>query len=43
MFNRKAADPKNKPKEIINALTLPYGRKIANAGAGGGYFALRFA
>jgi len=43
MFNRKAADPKNKPNEIINALTLQYGQKIADIGAGGSYFALRFA
>jgi precorrin-6B methylase 2 len=42
MFNRKAADPKNKPNEIINALALQYGQKIADIGAGGGYFALRF-
>jgi|GEM_PF-6094323 predicted methyltransferase len=33
---------KNKPNEIINALTLQYGQRIVDVGAGGGYFALRF-
>ncbi|MEM3623637.1 MAG: class I SAM-dependent methyltransferase [Candidatus Bathyarchaeia archaeon] len=43
MFNKKAADPKNKPNEIIEALGLQQGQKVADIGAGGGYFALRFA
>jgi hypothetical protein len=33
MFNRRAADPENKPNEIINALELRYGQKIADIGA----------
>ncbi|MEM3704000.1 MAG: hypothetical protein QXX79_06270 [Candidatus Bathyarchaeia archaeon] len=43
MLNRKAADPKNKPNEIIEALGLQQGQKVADIGAGGGYFSLRFA
>jgi ubiquinone/menaquinone biosynthesis C-methylase UbiE len=42
-FNRKASDPKNKPDEILKALGLQQGQRIADIGAGGGYFALRFA
>ncbi len=43
MFNRKAADPKNKPNQILESLALRPGQKIADIGAGGGYFSLRFA
>ncbi len=43
MFNRKAFDPKNKPDEVLKALGLRQGQKVADVGAGGGYFALRFA
>jgi len=43
MFNRKASDPKNKPDEILEALALQQGQKVADIGAGGGYFSLRFA
>jgi len=43
MFNRKASDPKNKPDEILEALALQHGQWIADIGAGGGYFTLRFA
>jgi arsenite methyltransferase len=43
MFNRKASDPKNKPDEILKALGLQQGQKVADVGSGGGYFALRFA
>lgn len=43
MFNRKASSPKNKPDEILEALTLQQGQKVADIGAGGGYFSLRFA
>ena len=43
MFNRKASDPKNKPDEILKVLGLQQGQKVADVGAGGGYFALRFA
>jgi ubiquinone/menaquinone biosynthesis C-methylase UbiE len=42
-FNRKASDPKNKPDEILKALGLQQGQKVADVGSGGGYFALRFA
>ena len=43
MFNRQASDPKNKPDQILEALTLRQGQTIADLGAGGGYFSLRFA
>jgi ubiquinone/menaquinone biosynthesis C-methylase UbiE len=43
MFNGKASDPKNKPDEILEALELQRGQRVADIGAGGGYFSLRFA
>jgi arsenite methyltransferase len=43
MFNRKASDPENKPDEILEALALQQGQSVADIGAGGGYFSLRFA
>lgn len=43
IFNRKASDPKNKPDEILEALALQQGQMVADIGAGGGYFSLRFA
>lgn len=43
MFNRKASDPKNKPDQILETLALQAGQNIADIGAGGGYFSLRFA
>jgi ubiquinone/menaquinone biosynthesis C-methylase UbiE len=43
MFNSKASNPKNKPDEVLKALELQKGQKVADIGAGGGYFALRFA
>lgn len=43
MFNKKAADPKNKPNEITEALGLQQGQNVADIGAGGGYFSVRFA
>ncbi|MCP8312317.1 MAG: class I SAM-dependent methyltransferase [Candidatus Methylarchaceae archaeon HK02M1] len=43
MFNRKASDPKNKPDQILETLELQLGQNIADIGAGGGYFSLRFA
>jgi arsenite methyltransferase len=43
MFNKKASDPKNKPNLILEALRLQHGQKIADIGAGGGYFSLQFA
>jgi predicted methyltransferase len=42
MFNREAANPKNKPEEILKTLALQQGEKIADIGAGGGYFSLKF-
>jgi ubiquinone/menaquinone biosynthesis C-methylase UbiE len=43
MFNKKASDPKNKPDQIIEAISLEPGQNIADIGSGGGYFSLRFA
>jgi len=43
MFNKKASDLKNKPDQILEALELRRGQNIADVGAGGGYFSLRFA
>jgi ubiquinone/menaquinone biosynthesis C-methylase UbiE len=43
MFNKKASDPKNKPDQIIEAISLKPGQDIADIGSGGGYFSLRFA
>ncbi|MCJ7425465.1 hypothetical protein MUP01_14545 [Candidatus Bathyarchaeota archaeon] len=42
MFNREAANPKNKPEGILKTLALQQGEKIADIGAGGGYFSLKF-
>jgi arsenite methyltransferase len=43
MFNNKAANPKNKPDQILDTLALREGQRVADIGAGGGYFSLRFA
>ena len=43
MFNKKASNPENKPDQIIEAIALNPGQSIADIGAGGGYFSLRFA
>ena len=43
MFNNKAASSKSKPDEVLKALELQRGQKVADIGAGGGYFTLRFA
>lgn len=43
MFNRKASNPKNKPLEIIEILSVKGGDKILDIGSGGGYYSLLFA
>lgn len=43
MFNRRASDPKSRPDRILDALSLRPGQNVADIGAGGGYFSLRFA
>ena len=43
MFNRRASNPKNKPDQILETLALKPGQNVADIGAGGGYFSLRFA
>jgi arsenite methyltransferase len=43
MFNKKASDPKSKADQILETLALQPGQNIADIGAGGGYFCLRFA
>jgi len=35
MFNKKASDPKNKPYQILEALTLQPRQTVADIGAGG--------
>jgi arsenite methyltransferase len=42
-FNRDASAPESKPDEVISALALKPGMQVADLGAGGGYFTLRFA
>jgi len=43
MFNRRASNPKNKPDQILKTLALQPEQNVADIGAGGGYFSLRFA
>jgi len=43
MLNKKASDLRNKPDQILEALELRRGKNMADIGAGGGYFSLRFA
>ena len=42
-LNRKASDPRYKPDKVIEAMDLYPGSSIADIGAGGGYYCLRFA
>ena len=42
-FNETAADPDSKPDQVLAELNIQPGLHIADIGAGGGYFALRFA
>lgn len=41
-FNRTAAAAENKPDEVVASLALKPGMSVADLGAGGGYFAIRF-
>jgi len=43
MLNREAASPKHKSERIIESLQIHEGHTIADIGAGGGYFTLKFA
>jgi arsenite methyltransferase len=42
MFNRKAAQRKSKPNEIIKALDIQPGQTVADIGSGGGFFTFLF-
>jgi ubiquinone/menaquinone biosynthesis C-methylase UbiE len=42
MLNKEASSPRNKPKEILEALQIREGCAIADIGSGGGYFTLEF-
>ena len=43
MFNRKASNPKSKPFEVIDILSIKEGESILDIGSGGGFFSLLFA
>ncbi len=43
MFNKRASSERFKPDEIMKALNIKPGQRIADIGAGGGYFSFRFA
>lgn len=43
MLNREASSPKHKSERIIENLQIQEGHTIADIGAGGGYFTLKFA
>lgn len=42
-LNKTAGYPESKPEQIIEAIGLKEGQTIADIGAGGGYFTLKFA
>ncbi|KYC46606.1 MAG: hypothetical protein AMQ74_01784 [Candidatus Methanofastidiosum methylothiophilum] len=37
MFNRKASNPKSKPYEVIEILSIKKGESILDLGSGGGF------
>ena len=43
MFNQRASDPKSKPDMVVRSLGIRTGDVVADIGAGGGYFTMRFA
>jgi len=43
MFNRKAASRRSMPERLLDSLPLESGYKVADIGAGGGYFTLKMA
>ncbi|MDY1591343.1 MAG: methyltransferase domain-containing protein [Methanofastidiosum sp.] len=43
MFNRKASNPKSKPYEVIEILSIKKGESILDVGSGGGFFTFLFA
>jgi ubiquinone/menaquinone biosynthesis C-methylase UbiE len=43
VYNKSASAPKNKPDEVIRHLEIQPGMQIADLGAGGGYYTVRFA
>ncbi len=43
IFNKGASDPDNKPDEVIKTINIKPGNHVADLGAGGGYYTLRFA
>lgn len=43
MLNRRAASPKSKPEEVMKALAVEPGSRIADIGPGGGFFTRKLA
>jgi len=43
VYNKSASAPENKPDEIIRHLEIEPGMQVADLGAGGGYYTVRFA
>lgn len=42
MFNRKASNPKSKPYDVIEILSIKKGESILDIGSGGGFFSFLF-